>query len=170
MDDGRITDGIGRTIDCTNIVLIATSNAGTTFLQEQTTLGTPHEQIKTALLERELRGIFRPEFLNRFDSVIVFHPLTMDDVTQIAWLMIGSIAKRMEEKGIDFQAEDEAVEELARAGFDPLFGARPLRRVLQERVENALADILLRKAVHRRDRVRMLAGARMVVEPSSLHV
>lgn len=170
MDDGRITDGVGRTVDCTNIVLIATSNAGTVFLQEQTSLGTPHEQIKTALLERELRGTFRPEFLNRFDSVIVFRPLTMDHMTQIAWLMIGSIAKRMEEKGIAFQAEDEAVEELARAGYDPLFGARPLRRVLQERVENALADLLLRKAVHRRDRVRLLPGGKMSVEPLSLRV
>lgn len=152
MDDGRLTDGIGRTVSFVNTVLIATSNAATSFIQQEVSNGASIESIKTALLERELRDTFRPEFLNRFDGVIVFKPLTQDDVEQIAWLLINSLAKRLEqEKGIVLHAEDEAVRLLARAGYDPLFGARPLKRVIQDRVENALADLLLKKAVKRRD-------------------
>ncbi|MSR84973.1 ATP-dependent Clp protease ATP-binding subunit [Candidatus Uhrbacteria bacterium] len=168
MDDGRLTDGMGRTVDCTNIILIATSNAGSDFIQTQILAGAPMEQIKTGLLERELKGIFRPEFLNRFDGVIVFKPLTLDDVTQIAWLLINSIAKRLEEQGMIFRAEDAAVEALAKAGFDPIFGARPLRRVMQERVDNGLADLVLRKAVARRDTVILQADGSLRVEKAQV--
>ena len=165
MDDGRLTDGVGRTVDFTNVVLIATSNAGTQFIQDQVAAGTLIDQIKTALIERELKGTFRPEFLNRFDAVIVFKPLTLDDVTRIAWLMLNGIITRMEQgKGLIIRVEDEAVEELARAGFDPLFGARPLRRVIQERVENGLADLILRNAVGRKDTVVIKAGGKMDVK------
>ncbi len=163
MDDGRLTDGVGRTIDFTNVVLIATSNAGTQYIQDETSKGTSVERIKTGLLEEQLKGIFRPEFLNRFDGVIVFKPLDMDAVTQIAHLLLNSVAKRMEEKGIVFRAEDDAVEELAKAGFDPLYGARPLRRVIQDRVENALADVLLRNGVARKDTVILKAGGQLEV-------
>lgn len=164
LDDGRLTDGIGRTIDFTNTMVIATSNAGTPYIQEEVAQGTSLERIKTGLLERELKGIFRPEFLNRFDGVIVFKPLTLDDVTQIAWLLVHGISKRLEEKGIAFRAEDAAVEELAEAGFDPLFGARPLRRVIQERVDNALADALLRGEIGRKDQVTLLPGSKLQVD------
>ena len=165
MDDGRLTDGVGRTIDFTNVVLIATSNAGTQYIQDEVKKGTPMERIKTGLLEQELKGIFRPEFLNRFDGIIVFKPLTLDDVTQIAHLLLGGVTKLMQEKGIGFRAEAEAVEELAQAGFDPLFGARPLRRVIQERVDNQLADLILRNAVHRKDTIVLKAGGKLEVEP-----
>lgn len=164
MDDGRLTDGVGRTIDFTNVMLIATSNAGTPYIQAEVAKGTPVERIKTGLLEQELKGIFRPEFLNRFDGIIVFKPLTVDDVTQIAWLMLNGVAKRLAEKGINFRAEDAAVEELAAAGFDPLYGARPLRRVIQERVDNGLADLLLRGEVGRKDTIVLEAGSRLRVE------
>lgn len=164
MDDGRLTDGVGRTIDFSNVMLIATSNAGTPFIQAEIEKGASIEQIKTGLLERELKGIFRPEFLNRFDGVIVFKPLTLDDVTQIAWLMIHGIEKRMADKGMMFIAEDEAVEELARAGFDPLFGARPLRRVIQDRVDNGLADLLLRDELGRKDTVVLESGGNLRVQ------
>ncbi len=164
MDDGRLTDGVGRTIDFTNVVLIATSNAGTQYIQDEVGKGTPIERIKTGLLELELKTVYRPEFLNRFDGVIVFKPLTMDDVVQIAHLQMDGIRKRLTEKGIGFRAEDEAVEELAQAGFDPLFGARPLKRVIQDRVENGLADLLLRQAVGRKDTVVLKAGGEMTVE------
>jgi ATP-dependent Clp protease ATP-binding subunit ClpB len=164
MDDGRLTDGVGRTVDFTNVVLIATSNAGTEFIQTEVQNKTPIERIKTALLERELRGFFRPEFLNRFDGVIVFKPLTLDDVTQIAWLLLNGVGKRLLEKGINFRAEDEAVEVLAQAGFDPIFGARPLRRVIQERVENQLADLLLRNAVKRTQTVVLKGDGTLAVE------
>lgn len=164
MDDGRLTDGVGRTVDFTNAMVIATSNAGTQFIQDEIGKHTPLEQIKTGLLERELKGVFRPEFLNRFDGVIVFKPLTMDDVTQIAWLLINGLTKRLEEKGITFKAEDAAVEELAKVGFDPLFGARPLRRVIQERVDNGLADLLLQNKIGRKDKVMLEAGGNLRIE------
>jgi len=164
MDDGRLTDGVGRTVDFTNVMLIATSNAGTQYIQDEVAKNTPLDQIKRGLLEQELKGIFRPEFLNRFDGVIVFKPLTMDDVTQIAWLMINGITKRLAERGITFRAEDAAVEELARQGFDPLFGARPLRRVIQENVDNALADVLLRGEVGRKDSVVLEPGGKLRIE------
>ncbi len=167
MDDGRLTDGVGRTIDFTNVVLIATSNAGTQFIQDEVRKGTDMEQVKTALMERELKGIFRPEFLNRFDAIIVFKPLTEDDVSQIAWLMINKIGERLGEKGMKFRAEDAAVEQLATLGFDPLFGARPLRRVIQERVDNQLADLILRKAVQRRDTIVLQADLTLRVETAA---
>ncbi len=164
MDDGRLTDGVGRTIDFTNTVVIATSNAGTSFIQEQVKAGTSTERIKTGLLEGELKGVFRPEFLNRFDGVIVFKPLTLNDVRQIAHLLFKGLAKRLAEKGMGFRVEPEAEDELAQAGFDPLYGARPLRRVIQERVENALADALLRKDVSRRDTIVFHRGGEMEIE------
>ena len=119
------------------------------------------------LLERELKGIFRPEFLNRFDGVIIFKPLTLDDVTQIAWLMIHGIIKRMADKGMTFTAEDAAVERLAKAGFDPLFGARPLRRVIQDQVDNGLADLLLRGEVARKDTIVLQANGTLRVQKTS---
>jgi len=164
MDDGRLTDGVGRTIDFTNTMLIMTSNAGTPYIQAEVSKGTPVERIKTGLLEQELKGIFRPEFLNRFDGVIVFKPLTIDDVTQIAWLLVNGIAKRLEaDRGVKFIADDTAVENLAAAGFDPLFGARPLRRVIQERVDNALADLVLRGEVHRKDTIVLQSDGTLTV-------
>ncbi len=165
MDDGRLTDGVGRTVDFTNVVLIATSNAGTAFIQDRVRSGAPVEQIKTALLEQELKGTFRPEFLNRFDGVIVFTPLALSSVVQIAHLLLAKMEARLAEKGIGFRADASAVEELARAGFDPLFGARPLRRVLQDRIENQLADLLLKKAVARKDTIVLDAGGTLRVEP-----
>jgi ATP-dependent Clp protease ATP-binding subunit ClpC len=167
MDDGRLTDGVGRTIDFTNVVLIATSNAATPFIQEQVKAGLDVERIKTLLLERELKGIFRPEFLNRFDGIVVYKPLTMSDVEQIAWLMLGRIERQLADKGIKFRAEDQAVEALAKAGYDPLFGARPLRRVIQDRVDNQLADMLLRDEVQRRDTVVLDSDGVLKVEKAA---
>ncbi|MFA5129430.1 MAG: ATP-dependent Clp protease ATP-binding subunit [Patescibacteria group bacterium] len=164
MDDGRLTDGVGRTVDFTNVVLIATSNAGSSYIQEQVDAGTPIERIATALIEQELKGIFRPEFLNRFDAMIVYRPLTMDSVFRIAQLMLNQVSRQLEAQGINFRAEDAAVHALAEAGFDPAFGARPLRRVIQDRVENQLADILLKKEAHRRDTIVLGADGKLTVE------
>ena len=166
MDDGRLTDGVGRTVDFTNTVVIMTSNAGTAFIQSAVSEGQSMERIKTALMERELKGIFRPEFLNRFDGVIVFKPLTRDEVVQIAWLLVNKIGKMLEDKGIYFRADDQAVEVLADAGFDPQFGARPLRRVLQDRLETTIADMLLRKSVQRHDTIVLNADGSLSVEPA----
>ena len=167
MDDGRLTDGVGRTVDFTNVVLIATSNAGTPFIQEEVKKGTDLERIKVMLLEQELKGTYRPEFLNRFDAIIVFKPLTMDDVVQIAWLLLNAVGNQLETtKAIKLQVEDAAVEELAKLGYDPAFGARPLRRVIQDRVETPLADIVLRKQVKRRDTVVVRSDLTLEVEPA----
>ncbi len=167
MDDGRLTDGQGRTIDFTNVILIATSNAGTQYIQDENAKGTSIEVIKEGLLETELRGIYRPEFLNRFDGVIIFKPLSQEDVVAIAFLMIGKVAKRLEAKGINLRASDEAVYELAKKGYDPKFGARPLRRVIQENVENAVADFLLRGQVGRRDTLVLQPGGVISVEKAA---
>ncbi|MEN9558025.1 MAG: hypothetical protein RL141_394 [Candidatus Parcubacteria bacterium] len=164
MEDGRLTDGVGRTVDFTNTVIIATSNAGTTFIQEEMKKGTDATQIRTALMERELKSIFRPELLNRFDAVIVFAPLTLEDVGKIARLLLAKVAARLDAQGIRFRADDAAVSRIATEGYDPAFGARPLRRVIQDRVETPLADIILRRAAHRHDTVVLHGDLSLDVE------
>ncbi len=164
MDDGRLTDSVGRTIDFTNTIVIMTSNAGTSYIQSAVSQGESLDKIKTILLERELKTYFRPEFLNRFDSVIVFKPLTRDEVVQIAWLMLNSVVKALEAKSINFRASDIAVEELADAGFDPAFGARPMRRVIQDKIETPLADIILKNEVARHDTVVLNDDGKLTVE------
>lgn len=164
MDDGRLTDAVGRTIDFTNIILIATSNAGTQFIQDKVKEGVVLEEIKQQLINEELRGIFKPEFLNRFDGVIVFKPLNFEEILAITKLLLKKVQKRLEEKGIIFEATDEAVEELAQIGFDPAFGARPLRRAVQERVDSALAKFLLTGKIGRRDVVILEKGGQIRVE------
>lgn len=163
-DDGRLTDAAGRTVDFTNAIIIVTSNAGTQYIQDAVAAGTPSDQMKTHLIEEELRGIYRPELLNRFDGVIVFRPLTPDDVQQIAYLMMGQVAERLETKGVKFRATDEAVLDLARKGFDPKFGARPLRRIITEEVDNAIATALLEGRVGRRDTIVLHPGGRIEIE------
>ena len=168
MDDGRLTDGAGRTVDFTNVILIATSNAGTQYIQDEVAKKTPIESIKQHLLEEELKTIYRPEFLNRFDGVMVFKPLSQEDVVAIAYLMIKKVAQRLDAKGIRFEASDEAVHELAKLGYDPKFGARPLRRVIQERVDNAIAEQLLQGKVSRRDGLLLKPGGEIEVQKAEV--
>ncbi len=158
LEDGRITDAEGRVVDFTNTIIIATSNAGTTYIQDATKREETADQIKTHLIETELREVYRPEFLNRFDGIIVFKPLEPGQILQIAKLMIKQVVKRLEPKGIGFEATDEAVQELADKGYDPQFGARPLRRVIQEQVDNAIANVLLEGKVKRRDTIVLDKG------------
>lgn len=172
MDDGRATDSAGRTVDFTNTILIATSNAGTQFIQESL----KHEsmktlkqdemmaQIKKELIDRELKQYFKPEFLNRFDGIVVYKPLTEPEIQEVARRMLTKVAKQLEAKGIAFRVTDAAVAELAHAGFDPQFGARPLRRAIQERVLAALANLLLTKKIGRRDIVVLDKGGEMKIE------
>lgn len=164
MDDGRLTDNLGRTIDFTNIILIGTSNAGTDFIQEEIQKNTPIIKIQEILIREKLKPYFRPEFLNRFDGIIVFKPLGKEEIKQIAKLLLNKLAKQMAEKGITLRATDEAIEELAEVGFDPIFGARPLRRVIQERVNNALANYLLTGKIGRRDIAILEKGGVIRVE------
>ena len=163
-DDGRLTDATGRTIDFTNSIIIATSNAGTQYIQDAFSQGEDSSTVKTHLLEEELRGIYRPEFLNRFDGVIVFKPLVEADVLSITELFMAQVAKRLEPKGIGFRAEPEAIALLAQKGFDPKFGARPLRRLVQEEVDNAIATALLEGKVKRRDTIVLEPGGGIRIE------
>lgn len=164
MDDGRLTDSTGRTIDFTNVILIATSNAQTNYIQQKVQEGVSIEEIKKQLLESELKQYFRPEFINRFDNIIVFKPLGFEDVVKITGLMLQKVAKTLEPKGINFQASPEAIRELAQTGFDPQYGARPLRRAIQENVDNALANYLLTGKISRRDVAILEAGGAIRVE------
>jgi ATP-dependent Clp protease ATP-binding subunit ClpA len=158
MDDGRLTDNVGRTVSFGEAIIIMTSNAGADFIQDEVRAGATAASIKEALLREKLRGIYRPEFLNRFDDVVVFKPLGMPEVLQVARLMLRKAGARLADKGISLEVTDAAVRELSAAGFDPAFGARPLRRVIQDRVDNAVADLLLRGQVARRDRIVIDAG------------
>ena len=164
MDDGRLTDNTGRTVDFTNTIIVATSNAGTDFIQEEIKKNTPVAEIQRVLVQEKLKSFFRPEFLNRFDGIIVFKPLTREEVLQIAWLQLYKIQEQMTEKGIHLQITEEAAEELAREGFDPLFGARPLKRVIHEKVNDALASYLLEGKIGRRDVVYLEPGGKLRVE------
>ncbi|MFA4845883.1 MAG: ATP-dependent Clp protease ATP-binding subunit [Patescibacteria group bacterium] len=157
-DDGRLTDATGRTIDFTNTIIIATSNAGTQYIQDAVGREEDLATVKTHLLEEELRGIYRPEFLNRFDGVIVFKPLSPSDVLSITELFMHQVSRRLEPKGIGFRAEPDAIVELSQKGFDPKFGARPLRRLVQEEVDNAIANALLQGKVKRRDTIVLQTG------------
>lgn len=164
MDDGRLTDNLGRVVDFTNVILIATSNAGSPAIQDGIRQGKTVEEIKRQFLDVELKPHFRPEFLNRFDGIIVFRPLTAEEIVAVARLMLLGVAKQLEAKGITLQATEEAVRELAGAGFDPVFGARPLRRVIQEKVQDAIANILLQQKIGRRDILILEPGGKIRIE------
>ena len=164
LDDGRLTDAQGRTIDFTNTIIIMTSNAGAQYIQDEINKGTSVEEIKEVLINEKLKEYYRPEFLNRFDGVVVFKPLSMMDVIQIAKLMVNKIAKRLKEKGIEFTATEAAISELAEAGFDPKFGARPLRRTIQEKIDDSLAKKILAGEVGRRDKITLEVGNNLKVE------
>ncbi len=153
MDDGRLTDSVGRVIDFTNVILIATSNAGTQFVQEQMQLGETSEHIKNKLIHGELKQNFRPEFLNRFDAIVLFKPLTQEQIVVVARNILRAMGKKLEERGIFLEVTDLGAEALAQAGFDPEFGARPLRRVIQDKVENVIAGMLLQNQVVRKDTI-----------------
>ena len=164
LDDGRLTDAAGQTVDFTNTIIIATSNAATPFIQEQLQHNVPLDFIRRSLMKGGLQQYFRPEFLNRFDAIVVFRPLAMTEIEQVAGLMIKKLTRELEAKGVHLRATPEAIKELAQKGFDPLFGARPLRRVIQDNVDSALATQLLTGKLARRDVVVLEPGGVIRVE------
>ncbi|MEI8648812.1 ATP-dependent chaperone ClpB [Paraglaciecola sp. Hal342] len=141
LDDGRLTDGQGRTVDFKNTVIIMTSNLGSDIIQEQHSEN-DYEKMKQSVLD-VLSTHFRPEFLNRVDETVVFHPLGLAQITSIASKQLQLLRKRLEDKGIGLELTDAALEKLAEAGFDPVYGARPLKRAIQMEIENPLAQKIL---------------------------
>jgi ATP-dependent Clp protease ATP-binding subunit ClpC len=163
-DDGRMTDGQGRTIDFTNSIIIATSNAGSVFIQEEVVVGTDIEKIKEELINKHLNKIMRPELINRFDGVVVFKPLSENDIVNITKLMLKDTEKMLLGKGINMRTEEEGVAKLAKAGYDPKFGARPLRRLLQDKIENEIANKILAGELVRRDTVVINSEGQIEIE------
>jgi len=153
MDDGRLTDGQGRTINFTNSIIVATSNAGALYIEEAVGQGTDINIIKQELIDNQLNKIMRPELINRFDGIIVFKPLAFDDVVAITKLMLAKIAQSLEDKGIGFSPTEDGIKRLAQLGYDPKFGARPLRRLLQDKIENEIANFVLSGQLKRRDTI-----------------
>ncbi len=150
-DDGRLTDSTGKVIDFTNSIIIATSNAATSYVQQQIEQGIELEEIRQDLIKGELKKYYRPEFINRFDGIVLFKSLKRDEIKKIAGLMLKRVAKDLEKRGVGLRVEEAALESLAEVGFDPQFGARPMRRAIQEHVENQLAELVLGNKLNRRD-------------------
>lgn len=140
LDDGRLTDGQGRTVDFRNAVVVMTSNLGSTLIQEMASQG--YEAMKKAVME-VVSGHFRPEFINRIDETVVFHPLGQEQIRHIADIQINSIRKRLKEKDYHLELDEGALSFIANVGYDPVYGARPLKRALQHYLENPLAQDLL---------------------------
>ncbi len=143
LDDGRLTDGQGRTVDFRNTILILTSNLGSAFIADPA-LGEAEKQEKVMSV---VRSTFKPEFLNRLDDIILFDPLSTEELTKIVDLQIGMLAKRLGDRRLTLAVSPAAKEWLAVTGFDPVFGARPLRRLIQSAIGDQLARKLLAGAI-----------------------
>ncbi|MDO9434554.1 ATP-dependent chaperone ClpB [Hydrogenophaga sp.] len=140
LDDGRLTDGQGRTVDFKNTVIVMTSNIGSPLIQAM--VGSPYEEVKDAVWD-ELKNHFRPEFLNRIDETVVFHALDAQHIESIAAIQLKVLEARLAKMDLHLQVSPAALAELAKVGFDPVFGARPLKRAIQQRIENPLSKFLL---------------------------
>jgi ATP-dependent Clp protease ATP-binding subunit ClpB len=146
LDDGRLTDGQGRTVDFRNAVIVMTSNLGSQHIQEiaerQGLSPEAYTQMKAAVMG-SVQSHFRPEFINRLDDIVVFHPLAAEHIRAIAEIQTRSLAKRLAERGITLQLSTAALDLLGSQGFDPVYGARPLKRAIQQLLENSLASKIL---------------------------
>jgi ATP-dependent Clp protease ATP-binding subunit ClpB len=142
LDDGRITDSQGRTVDFKNTIIILTSNLGSRHLLEGVTGDTIPESVRESVLT-ELRRAFRPEFLNRIDETLLFKPLTLEEITRIVDLLLADVNRRLADRRITVELDASAKEWAAEKGYDPVFGARPLKRFLQRHLETPLARALV---------------------------
>ena len=140
LDDGRLTDGQGRTVDFKNAVIVMTSNIGSHKIQAM--VGKPYDEIKDAVWD-ELKDHFRPEFLNRIDETVVFHALGVKEIESIAAIQLKILQARLAKMDLTLEVSAAALAELAKVGFDPVFGARPLKRAIQQRIENPLSKLML---------------------------
>ncbi|HKQ84322.1 MAG TPA: ATP-dependent chaperone ClpB [Steroidobacteraceae bacterium] len=155
LDDGRLTDGQGRTVDFRNTVVIMTSNLGSQVIQELAGEAN-YDRMKSAVLEI-VQQHFRPEFINRVDDIVVFHPLAREHLRSIVDIQVGYLRKRLAERDIELQLDDGARDLLGEAGFDPVYGARPLKRAIQQQIENPLAQRILRGEFGPGDKVQVSA-------------
>ena len=152
LDDGRMTDGQGRTVDFKNTVIVMTSNLGSQMIQQMA--GSAYAAVKAAVMD-EVKTYFRPEFINRIDEVVVFHALDEKNIQSIARIQLGYLEKRLAQLDMKLVVEDSALSEVARAGFDPVFGARPLKRAIQAEIENPLAKAILEGRFAVKDTIRV---------------
>lgn len=150
LDDGRMTDGQGRTVDFKNTVIVMTSNLGSQEIQAMQ--GEPHDKVKDAVMQ-EVKQHFRPEFINRIDEIVVFNALDTKAIRVIAKIQIDKLAKRVAAQDVVLDVTDAALDEIAKVGFDPLYGARPLKRAVQEHIENEVARLLLEGKAAPKDHV-----------------
>jgi len=168
LDDGRLTDGQGRTVDFKNTVVIMTSNAGVELIKREGQMGfatakteAKNQKSYEAMKEKvttEVKKLFRPEFLNRLDEIIVFHELSEEQLRKIVDLMVKDLQSRLAERKLNLELTEKAKSWLAKEGYDPMYGARPLRRVIERYVENPLSSQVLRGELKEGDTVRVDLG------------
>jgi ATP-dependent Clp protease ATP-binding subunit ClpB len=154
LDDGRLSDSHGHTVDFSNTIVVMTSNVGSQVIEEITREGGGEEQIREAVMET-LRTRFLPEFLNRVDEILLFHPLSPTDIKKIVGLQTERLVRQLREKGIEVEVTAAAIAAIAAEGYDPTYGARPLKRVIQQRLQNPLAVELLKDELPEGSRVRI---------------
>jgi ATP-dependent Clp protease ATP-binding subunit ClpB len=142
LDDGRMTDGQGRTVDFKNTVIVMTSNLGSSDIQRMSAEGIDADLVKEAVMG-EVKRHFRPEFINRIDEIVVFHALGVDHIRSIARIQLKRLEQRMHERDLVMTVTDRALDEIAKVGFDPVYGARPLKRAIQQHIENPVARAIL---------------------------
>ncbi|HET7058646.1 MAG TPA: ATP-dependent chaperone ClpB [Nitrospiraceae bacterium] len=166
LDDGRLTDSQGRTVDFKNTVLIMTSNIGSQEILESQQRGRSYEEMKQ-IVTSELRGHFRPEFLNRVDETVVFHPLTIENLIKIVDIQLARLRDRLAERRIPLTLTPAALEDLARRGYDPVYGARPLKRLIQQDIETPIARLLVKGELRDGETATVeLKDGRMTVIPT----
>ncbi|MCA3897088.1 ATP-dependent chaperone ClpB [Vibrio vulnificus] len=161
LDDGRLTDGQGRTVDFRNTVVIMTSNLGSSRIQENFAM-LDYQGIKEQVMEVVTKH-FRPEFLNRVDETVVFHPLGQDHIKSIAAIQLNRLVTRMEEHGYQLEVSDKALDLIAQVGFDPVYGARPLKRAIQQSIENPLAKSILAGSVLPDKKIQLIVNNDQIV-------
>jgi ATP-dependent Clp protease ATP-binding subunit ClpB len=163
LDDGRLTDGQGRTVDFRNTVIIMTSNLGSQVIQELAGEGN-YQRMKNAVMET-VQQHFRPEFINRVDDIVVFHPLGTEQIRAIVDIQLAYLRRRLLERDMELELDDKARDLIGEAGFDPVYGARPLKRAIQQQVENPLAQRILRNELVAGDTVRVsVRGSELVFD------
>jgi ATP-dependent Clp protease ATP-binding subunit ClpB len=165
LDDGRLTDGQGRTVDFKNTVIVMTSNLGSQMIQGMS--GAEYTAIKAAVMA-EVKTQFRPEFINRIDEIVVFHALAEEHIKSIARVQLKVLQARLAKMDYEFEVSDAALSELAKTGFDPVYGARPLKRAIQSELENPLAKAILEGRFAPKDAIAVdYRGGKMVFEKRS---